>query len=88
LHGSIATLALYGAAALDLALGVLTLWAPAPWRRRVWLAQVALIAGYTLLITVFLREYWLHPYGPISKNIPLLALIGWLWALEPPRGRR
>jgi hypothetical protein len=88
LHGAIAAIALYGAAALDLALGVLTLAAPARWRRAVWLAQLALIAGYTLLVTVFLPEYWLHPYGPISKNIPLVALIALLWALEPPRERR
>lgn len=88
LHGAMATLALYGAALLDLLLGVLTLAAPAHWRRLVWLGQLALIAGYTLLITVFLPEQWLHPYGPISKNVPLLALIALLWALEPPaRGR-
>jgi uncharacterized protein YbjT (DUF2867 family) len=88
LHGRIATFALYGAAALDLLFGVLTLAAPARWRRWLWLAQLALIAGYTVLITVFLRQYWLHPYGPISKNIPLLALIGLLWALEPRAARR
>lgn len=84
LHGALATIALYGAALLDLALGALTLAAPARWRRLVWLAQAALIGGYTVLITFFLPEYWLHPYGPISKNIPILALIGLLWALEPP----
>jgi uncharacterized protein YbjT (DUF2867 family) len=85
LHGISATLALYGAALLDLALGVLTLAAPASWRRPVWAAQLLLIAGYTLLISVFLPEYWLHPYGPISKNLPVLAAIGLLWALEPSR---
>jgi uncharacterized protein YbjT (DUF2867 family) len=87
LHGALATIALYGAATLDLVLGVLTLAAPARWRRPVWIAQAALIAGYTLLITLFLPAYWLHPYGPISKNLPLLALIGLLWALEPPVAR-
>jgi uncharacterized protein YbjT (DUF2867 family) len=84
LHGALATLALYGAALLDLALGVLTLAAPARWRRPVWLAQLALIAGYTVLVTFFLPEYWLHPYGPVSKNVPIVALIALLWALEPP----
>jgi uncharacterized protein YbjT (DUF2867 family) len=84
LHGALATLALYGAALLDLALGVLTLAAPPRWRRPVWLAQLALIAGYTVLVTFFLPEYWLHPYGPISKNVPIVALIALLWALEPP----
>lgn len=87
LHGALATVALYGAAVLDLALGVLTLVAPARWRRPVWLAQIALIAGYTVLITLFLPEQWLHPYGPISKNLPLLAAIALLWALEPPAPR-
>jgi uncharacterized protein YbjT (DUF2867 family) len=84
LHGALATLALYGAAVLDLVLGLLTLAAPARWRRWVWLAQIALIGGYTVLITFFLPEYWLHPYGPISKNLPILAAIALLWSLEPP----
>jgi hypothetical protein len=83
LHGGMATLALYGAAIFDLVLGVLTLACPARWRRLVWLAQLALIGGYTVLITFFLPEYWLHPYGPITKNLPILACIALLWALEP-----
>jgi uncharacterized protein YbjT (DUF2867 family) len=84
LHGAMATIALYGAAVFDLALGVLTLAAPRRWRRPLWLAQLALMAGYTLLITLFLPEQWLHPYGPISKNLPLAAAIALLWALERP----
>ncbi|HEX2543321.1 MAG TPA: SDR family oxidoreductase [Ramlibacter sp.] len=87
LHGTLATIALYGAALLDLVLGLLTLASPAAWRSWVWGSQLALILGYTLLITAFLPEYWLHPYGPISKNVPVLALIGLLWALEPARRR-
>lgn len=89
LHGALATIALDGAALLDLVLGVLTLAAPARWRRALWLVQLLLIAGYTVPITLFLPEYWLHPYGPISKNVPVAAAIALLWALEPPRqGRR
>jgi len=88
LAGGAATLALYGAAVVDILLGVLTLACPARWRRSVWLAQFALIAGYTVLITLLLPEYWLHPYGPLSKNLPLLATIGLLWALEPARKNR
>ncbi len=82
LHGALATAALYGAAVLDLVLGVLTLAAPRRWRRLVWTLQLALIGGYTVLITLFLPEYWLHPYGPILKNLPLLAAIALLRALE------
>lgn len=84
LHGVAATVALYGAALADLVLGVLTLASPARWRRPVWLAQIALVGGYTVLVTLFLPEYWLHPYGPVSKNLPILALLALLWSLEPP----
>jgi uncharacterized protein YbjT (DUF2867 family) len=82
LHGAVASAALYGAAAMDLALGVLTLCLPAGHRSWLWAAQLLLIAGYTLLISVFLPGYWLHPYGPISKNLPVAAAIALLWALE------
>lgn len=85
LTGALATLALYGAAVLDVALGLLTLACPARWQRAVYAAQLVLIGGYTVLISFFLPEYWLHPYGPISKNLPILAAIGLLWALAPAR---
>jgi hypothetical protein len=83
LHGAAATAALYGAAVLDFALGLAIWFAPARWRGWVWGTQLALIAGYTGLITIFLPEYWLHPYGPLSKNLPMMAGIALLWALEP-----
>ena len=44
---------------------------------RVALRRVAIIAAYTVIITLFLPEQWLHPYGPVPKNLPLLAAI-WL----------
>lgn len=87
LQGPWAVAALYTGALLDLALGVLTLAAPARWRGWSWAAQLALIGGYTLLITWRLPQWWLHPFGPLSKNLPMLAGIALLWALERrPRG--
>ncbi|MDQ0140690.1 SDR family oxidoreductase [Cupriavidus necator] len=73
-------LALYGAALLDLAFGVLCVLPRRP--RWLWLAQMALILGYTAIISVRLPEYWLHPYGPLSKNLPMLAVLGWLHLSE------
>jgi hypothetical protein len=87
LDGAVAQAALYGAAVLDLALGILAVAAPGRWRRAVWAAQALLVGAYTVLVSIFLPEYWLHPYGPVSKNLPLLAAIGLLWSLEPGRGR-
>jgi uncharacterized protein YbjT (DUF2867 family) len=88
LQGPAAWVALYGAAALDIAVGVLTLALPRRWRRGLWTVQLLLIAGYTVLITIFLPEYWLHPYGPITKNLPILAAIALLAALEREATRR
>ena len=84
LEGGIALAALYAAALLDLAFGAATLL----WRRRRWLyrAQIALILGSTALISLFLPEYWAHPYGPLSKNLPMLAAILALHALEDEDG--
>ena len=72
LSGTPALVALYGAAALDLAIGLAILVVR---RRWIWDVQLAVIVGYTALISVFLPEQWLHPYGPILKNLPMLAAI-------------
>ena len=74
-------LLLYGAAALDFIFGAASLLLRN--RRALWLAQIALILAYTIIITAKLPEYWLHPYGPILKNLPMLAAIYLLYELEP-----
>lgn len=78
--GALAPVMLYGAALLDLALGIGILVL----RRRgwLWLLQLALIGFYTVVITLRLPEFWLHPYGPILKNLPLLAVIWMLYEFE------
>jgi hypothetical protein len=77
---TLAPLFLYGAAALDLAFGIATLALAR--RRFLYLLQIALILGYTIVITVKLPEFWLHPYGPILKNLPMVVGIYWLYVLE------
>ena len=70
-------LLLYGAAFLDLVFGVLSLAWPrrlGP-RARLWMLQIVLIVLYTVLISWRLPEFWLHPYGPLSKNLPMIALL-------------
>jgi uncharacterized protein YbjT (DUF2867 family) len=83
-----APLMLYGAATLDLLLGIATLWCPPRRRRALWLAQAALIVGYTTIISVAMPEFWLHPYGPLSKNLPMLALLALLYFHEAPNARQ
>lgn len=72
LEGLPAHVALYGAAMLDCALGVATLLVPG---RLLWRLQGALILAYSALISIFLPQYWLHPFGPVLKNLPILAML-------------
>ena len=78
--GALAPFALYGAAAMDIAFGFGTLFLTN--RRLLWIAQVTLIGVYTVAITFFLPEFWLHPFGPLIKNLPILAVIFLLYELE------
>lgn len=73
-------LMLYGAAAFDLLLGLGTLLLAR--RRWLWLLQLALIGFYTVVIALRLPEFLLHPYGPLSKNLPMLAAIWLLYQLD------
>ncbi|QGM98453.1 NAD(P)H-binding protein [Methylocystis parvus] len=80
LSGLLATLALYGGAALDLILGALLLrrWRPA----LVGWLQLASMAVFTLLAIGLPGEYWLHPFAPILKNVPIAAAILVMIAME------
>ncbi|SHL16117.1 Nucleoside-diphosphate-sugar epimerase [Nitrosospira sp. Nsp11] len=78
--GGLAPVALYGAAAMDIAFGLGTLFLRH--RKFLWIAQVSLIGLYTVTITFFLPEFWLHPFGPLIKNLPILAVILLLYELE------
>ncbi|MGZ9057888.1 MAG: SDR family oxidoreductase [Burkholderiaceae bacterium] len=72
LTGTFATAALISAAVLDIALGIASLLAPS---RLLWWTQIILIVGYTAIISVWLPEFWAHPYGPVLKNLPILAAL-------------
>ena len=78
--GAMASIALYGAAALDIALGIATLMR---WRiRSAAIVQLVLMLGYSLLISLGLSEWWLHPFGPVTKNVPLMVATLIMLALE------
>ncbi len=78
--GPLAPVALYGAALLDMALGAATLA-----RYRIQLVgsvQIALMLSYSVFIAVGLSEWWLHPFGPVTKNVPLIVATMIMMALE------
>lgn len=76
----LAAAALYGAAVLDVALGVGTLMLRK--RRLLWLAQIAVVLAYTAIISVRLPQLWLEPFGPVLKNLPVLAALWLLYVTE------
>jgi len=69
--GDLAPISLYGTSGLEILLGLSLL---ANYRvRLVGLVQLALIFGFTAIITVNLPQLWAEPFGPITKNIPIVA---------------
>ncbi len=70
-------------ASLDLLLGALCLlrWRP----RWVLAAMLAMLLGYTVGIGLLWPQHWLDPFGGLLKNLPLLAALIALLAVEPRR---
>jgi uncharacterized membrane protein YphA (DoxX/SURF4 family) len=75
-------LARFGGVA-DLVLGALCL---VRWKPRIVLgAMAAMLAIYTLAIGSLWPRHWLDPFGGLVKNVPLLAALGLLLAVEERR---
>jgi uncharacterized protein YbjT (DUF2867 family) len=80
---TLAPLLLVGAAIFDIALGILTLL---PRRKPLlWTAQILLVLLYTVIISAFLPELWLEPFGPVAKNVPILVVLLLLRQIEERR---
>lgn len=64
---------------LDIVLAVSVVATP---RRQIWIsasAQLAAVLGYSVALSVVLPALWLDPFGPLLKNLAVVALIG-VWA--------
>jgi nucleoside-diphosphate-sugar epimerase/uncharacterized membrane protein YphA (DoxX/SURF4 family) len=71
---------LYLASFLDITIGVLMLIG---YRLQMLLnLQLLVIVVYTLLLTLLAPYHWLHPFGPVLKNLPLILSIYILAKLE------
>jgi hypothetical protein len=57
---------------LDLVMGIVScLYA----RSYLWWLQFSLVSAYTVVISVLLPEFLVHPFGPITKNISVLTCL-------------
>ncbi len=82
--GSMADLSVYAGGALDIVLG---LWLITSVKTKLCcIVQVATIALYTLMLTVIDASFWLHPFGPITKNIPIIVLILFVYSRVSNKG--
>lgn len=75
--GVLADVALYGGSLLDLLIG---LWLLSN-RYIAWCCKVQLVvmAIFTGLLSVVDPSFWLHPFGPLTKNLPMAVLVIGLW---------
>lgn len=71
---------IWGGAGVDLLLGLLMWLRPARW---VYLAALGMTLAMTVIGTWVDPALWLHPLGPLSKNLPILALL-WIVARDEP----
>lgn len=72
--------ALIGAgAATDALLGLWLWWRPG---RPAYGAALIVMGVMTVLATAIDPGGWLHPLGPLSKNIPIAAALLLLWRLD------
>lgn len=83
LQGSAAWIALYAGAAVDLAIGIGLVTVPKTYMQRLWALQFLVIAVYTVMISVTMPHWWLHPFGPLTKNLPMLAGIVLMMRMQP-----
>ncbi|MGJ7494746.1 DoxX-like family protein [Variovorax sp. RT4R15] len=66
-------------AAVDVVLGLLLWLRPV---RAVFLAALGMMLLMTLIATAIEPAWWLHPLGPLTKNLPIAAA---LWVLARKR---
>jgi DoxX-like protein len=70
---------IWGGVAVDALLGLALLFRPG---RSVYLLAFAAMLAMTTVATLLLPSLWLHPLGPLTKNLAIAAA---LWLLAQPR---
>lgn len=79
---SVAQLLIYSGAILDVSLGF---WLLSNKHIKLCYAiQIIVIISYTILLTIIEPYYWLHPFGPLSKNLPIIMLLFLLYFTIQP----
>ncbi|MDB5879350.1 MAG: epimerase [Variovorax sp.] len=72
---SVSLALIVGGAAVDAVLGLALWFKPS---RGVYLVALAVMGAMTVAATLLEPSLWLHPLGPLTKNVPIVAV---LWTL-------
>lgn len=70
-----------GGAMADLVIGLALWWRPG---RASYLAALGLLLLMTAIATFLQPTLWLHPLGPLLKNLPIAALLWHLYRRTTP----
>ncbi len=82
--GLMADVSVYAGGALDIVIG---LWLLSSIRIRLCcIVQVVIIVLYTMLLTFIEPSFWLHPFGPVTKNVPIIVLIALVYFNDTGKG--
>lgn len=52
----------------------------------IWLLQFATVFAYSVIIGFRLPEMWVHPFAPLIKNLPILAILYFLFQQNKNNG--
>ncbi|WP_230657072.1 DoxX-like family protein [Psychrobacter sp. I-STPA10] len=66
------------ASVLDVAFAILII-SRCRYQAWLWLAQFVVVASYSIIVAVGLPENWTHPFAPLIKNVPIMALLFYLY---------
>ena len=75
-----ATTVVLAGAAVDAVIGLWLAWRPS---RMAYATALAVMIGMTLAATAIDPGWWLHPLGPLTKNLPIAAILWTLWRTSP-----
>lgn len=78
--GALASVSLYGTAYFEVFIALAT---AVGWKVRLMgVIQIILMLGFMGILTVGIPALWLHPFGPLTKNVPLIVATLVMMALE------
>ena len=75
-----ATTVVLAGAAVDAVIGLWLAWRPS---RMAYATALAVMISMTLAATAIDPGWWLHPPGPLTKNLPIAAILWTLWRASP-----